>query len=70
MSSIVEADDEKWKAERDCETLIDAEEIKKDKTRMKAAMKYAKEKMKNLKAVHYEDKGDNPGKKDNSGGEY
>lgn len=58
-------------AEYDCNTLVDAEEIKKDKTRMKAAVKYAKEKMKNLEVVHSEEKEDgNPGKKNNPGEGY
>ena len=59
-------EDKMYQAERDCDTLVDAEEIKKDKPRMKAAMKYAKEKMKSLKAVH----GGNPGKEDNPGEDY
>ena len=68
----MDKDDKARHAEYDCNTLVDAEEIKKDGPRMKAAVKYAKEKMKNLKAVHYEGMEDNPGhgKKDNPGGGY
>jgi len=40
-----------WKADGDCRTLIEAEQIKKDKPRLKAAMKKAKEKMAALKEL-------------------
>lgn len=38
------ADEKKWRAEVDCGTLIEAERIKKDKPRLRAAMAHAKEK--------------------------
>ncbi len=52
MSANPTAEDKRYQAEHDCETLIDAQEIMGDKARMKAAMKVAKEKMAALKAVH------------------
>ncbi len=44
-------DDEKFEAEQDVRTLIRAGEIKKDKLRMKRAMKMAEEQAKALKEV-------------------
>ena len=43
--------DKEWQADNDCRTLIDAEEVKKDPARMKAAVKKAKEKMAALKEI-------------------
>lgn len=43
--------DKDWQAEHDCNTLIEAEKIKKDKGRYAAAMKVAKKKHEDLKAV-------------------
>lgn len=40
-----------WKAEADCRTLIDAEEIKKDKPRLKRALAEAKKKAAALKEL-------------------
>lgn len=48
-------EDKMHQAADDCRTLIDAEEIKKDKPRMKAALKAAKEKMAALKEVTNDD---------------
>ena len=45
------ADEQKWQAEDDVRTLVEAEEIRKDKPRFKRAMKAAKEKMAALEAV-------------------
>ncbi len=62
--SVVDSDKD-WEADNDCRTLIEAQEIKADKKRMKAAMVKAKEKMKALKNVHEYGEGDmknNPGK--------
>lgn len=47
----VTAMDKKYQAEDDVRTLIHAGEIKKDKTRYKAAMAMAKTQMSDLKAV-------------------
>ena len=41
----------KWRAENDMRTLVDAEEIKKDKKRYNAALACAKEKMAAMKKV-------------------
>lgn len=49
------AEDKAYQADSDCSTLIDAAEIKKDKPRLKAAMKKAKDKMAALKEVHADD---------------
>ena len=48
----IAVDDKKWQADSDCHTLIEYGEIKKDKARMKAAVKVAKEKMAALKEVY------------------
>ena len=48
-------DEKKWRAENDLYTLMEAEKIKADKTRLNLAKKYAKivadEKMREVKAV-------------------
>ena len=43
--------EKKWRADADCSTLIEAEKIKKDKPRLKAAMAYAKEKREAIDSV-------------------
>jgi hypothetical protein len=48
--------DKAWQAESDLRTLIDAEKIKKDKTRYAAAMKCHAEQMKALAAIGAEKK--------------
>lgn len=40
--------EDKWRAQDDMRTLIDAEKIKKDPKRLKAAQKAAKEKIKEM----------------------
>lgn len=45
------ADDKMYQAQEDCRTLVEAYEIKADKTRYAAAMKAAKEKKKALDRV-------------------
>ena len=53
-----ETDDEqekKWEAQNDCRSLIEAQEIKNDPDRLKAAMKEAKTKMAALKEVQSDD---------------
>ena len=45
------AEDKKWKIESDLRSLVDAEEVKKDKKRYSAAMKLAKEKMAAMKDI-------------------
>lgn len=45
------SEDNKWKAESDLRTLIEAEEIRKDSKRMKAAMAVAKEKREAMTAI-------------------
>lgn len=42
--AIASSEDNKWRAENDCDTLMRAEEIKADKKRFMAAMKIAEEK--------------------------
>ena len=42
---IDKAQEEKWDAERDLRTLVDAKEIQKDKKRLKRAQAMAKEQM-------------------------
>lgn len=44
-------DEQKWQAESDVRTLIDAEKIKADKPRLRRAMKMAKEQADALKNV-------------------
>lgn len=43
--------DDKWQAESDFRTLVDAEKIKNDEKRFKAAMKHAKEQKKIIRSV-------------------
>lgn len=50
-SGISEAEDQKFQAERDLRSLIKVEEIRKDKARLKRAMKIAEEQMKALETV-------------------
>lgn len=50
-SGAYEADEKKWRAEADLRTLVDAEKIKADPERMKAAMKCHAEMKKNLSAI-------------------
>ncbi len=38
MGNAMTAQDKEWRAEQDLNTLIDAEKIKKDKTRLKAVI--------------------------------
>lgn len=45
------AEEEKYEAERDVRTLVDADEIRKDAKRLKRAMKMAREQMAVLKQV-------------------
>jgi hypothetical protein len=40
-----------WQAAMDCDTLMTAEQIKKDPKRLKAAQEYAKSKLMNLAKV-------------------
>lgn len=44
-------DDDKWRAESDLSTLLEAAKIKKDKKRYAAALRCAKEKRDNLRDV-------------------
>lgn len=44
-------EDREWRAQRDLETLIEAEKIKADKDRLKAAMAKKREMQANLKKV-------------------
>ena len=50
-SSSVTMEDKDWRAESDMRTLIDAQEIMKDKARYKAAMAEAKKRMAAMQAV-------------------
>lgn len=43
---------DKWQAETDCHTLMEAAEIRKDKSRLRAAVAYAKKAAAQLKEVH------------------
>ena len=47
----MEAQEAKWQAEGDCDTLCRAMEIKADKSRYAAARKVAAERIKQMKAV-------------------
>lgn len=49
--SKMSGEDKKYQAMHDCQTLVDAGEIKMDKARYKAAMAAAKEKMEALKYI-------------------
>lgn len=51
MDGASKADEKRWKAESDLRTLIDAEKIKADKARFKAAMDMADEQKKALGKV-------------------
>lgn len=44
-------ENDKWKVEDDLRTLINADEIKKDKKRMEACKELAKEKMAGMKKI-------------------
>lgn len=46
--SIHEIENDEWRAKGDCCTLVEANEIKKDRARYKAAMAYAKKKHQKL----------------------
>lgn len=50
-SEAVPYDDSKWRAQSDMETLSRAEEIKRDKKRMAAAKRCARDKIGELKSV-------------------
>jgi len=54
----VSAESKKWQIERDLETVMDAERIKKDKTRMAAVKKLAKEKAEQLEETLDTEPGD------------
>lgn len=47
-NTITAYDDSQWRAESDCHTLIEAEKIKADPARLKAAKAAAKKKMKEM----------------------
>lgn len=47
----IDASEKDWKAEHDLNTLIEAEKIKKDSKRLKAAMAKKREMKKNLETV-------------------
>ncbi|MEJ2124144.1 MAG: hypothetical protein P8Y47_04850 [Alphaproteobacteria bacterium] len=49
--NIMTEEDEKWRAEEDLRTLINAEKIKKDKTSYDAAMKARKEQIAALENI-------------------
>lgn len=51
VSKDYKSEQDKWRAEDDLRALQRAEEIRADKSRMKAAKSCAKEQMKNLKKV-------------------
>lgn len=50
-STAVPTEDTKWRAESDLRTLIDAEKIKRDKGRMKAAMAIKREMKRDLDSL-------------------
>jgi len=54
----VSAESKKWQIERDLETVMEAERIKKDKTRMAAVKKLAKEKAEQLEETLDTEPGD------------
>ena len=54
----VSAESKKWQIERELETVMEAERIKKDKTRMAAVKKLAKEKTKQLEETLDTEPGD------------
>jgi hypothetical protein len=45
------SDEDNWRAESDLSTLLEAEKIRKDKKRLDAALKIAKQKSADLKSV-------------------
>lgn len=49
MPGLLTADESKWRAEEDLRTLISAQEIRKDKKRMAAVRKLAREKIEKMK---------------------
>lgn len=53
---ISSADDKEWRAESDMRTLAEAEEIRKDPKRLKAAQAKAREKIEELKNLAPEKK--------------
>lgn len=53
---IASADDKEWRAESDMRTLAEAEEIRKDPKRLKAAQAKAREKIEELKSLTPEKK--------------
>lgn len=48
---VMKSEEERWQAEGDLRTLVEASKIKKDKRRMAAAMKMATEQKKALTAI-------------------
>lgn len=53
---ISSSDDKEWRAESDMRTLAEAEEIRKDPKRLKAAQAKAREKIEELKSLAPEKK--------------
>lgn len=51
----MDAEEKRWRAEADLRTLVEAEEIRADKARLKAAMKIRKEKLDAMKAAGDDD---------------
>ena len=47
----ISADDKKWRTENDLRSLIEAEEIRKDPARLKAAQALARDKAKEMQTV-------------------
>lgn len=56
-SKAAKAEDDKWRAESDMRTLIEAEKIKGDKTRFDAAMKCSREQRKAMESIDTGKKG-------------
>ena len=53
-TSKMSADEKQWRAEGDMRTLIEAEKIKKDKTRLGAALKKRDEMLKDMQSIKKE----------------
>lgn len=53
--SEMDKEEKRWRAESDLRTLIEAEEIRADKPRLKAAMNIRKEKMASMKKIGGDD---------------
>ena len=56
--AVVPEGEEKWKAEGDMRTLVEAEAIRNDDKRLKAALKCARDQLKNLKEAMSSSSGD------------